>query len=128
MKGAKPIEEWVKEWFPLEFDHVLISYLPNRDMNRKPIPVKPWETRVLKLQGRLFGGATSYPARGSYRRQESGEIILEGTKLVTSFVMDKDLTEQALREVTGLLKEFGKRTGQEAVAFLLDGRMHYIPI
>jgi hypothetical protein len=42
--------------------------------------------------------------------------------------MEKDLMEQAIREATGFLKEFGRKTNQETVAYLLDGRMHWIPI
>jgi len=40
--------------------------------------------------------------------------------------MDQDLTEQALKEVTDFLKEFGKKTDQETVAFVLDGEMYWI--
>lgn len=127
MNQEKPIEEWIKEWFPVEFDHVFISYLPNRDKEGKPIDIASWEEKLLHLQGNLFGGATSYAARGSYRRRD-GDVITEGTKLVTSFVMDKELTPEAVRAVTEELKEFGKQTGQENVAFVLDGRMHWIPI
>ncbi|MCI0613065.1 hypothetical protein L0244_08750 [bacterium] len=110
MDEEKPIEEWIKEWFPVEFDHVFISYLPDRD-----------------LEGKLFGGATSYAARGSYRRSD-GDVITEGTKLVTSFVKEIDLTAEALKSITDCLKEFGRATNQENVAFVLDGRMHWIPI
>lgn len=121
------IEEWVKEWFPVEFEHIFISYLPNKDKDRNCIDVKEWEEKLLELQGRLFGGATSYAARGSYRRS-TGEVIVEGTKLVTSFVMEAELTAEALRKVTDILKKFGRETNQENVAFVLDGRMHWIPI
>lgn len=127
MVKRKAIEEWVKEWFPFEFDHVFISYLPDRDKERNLIEVAYWESKLLELQGRLFGGATSYTSRGAYRKR-TGEVILEGTKLVTSFVMEKELTPGTLKEITDCLKEFGIKTNQENVAFVLDGRMHWIPI
>jgi len=127
MNEEKPIEEWIKEWFPVEFDLVFISYLPNRDKQGKPVEVAAWEEKLLRLQGKLFGGATSYAARGSYRRKD-GDLITEGTKLVTSFVMEKELTAEAIKSVTEGLKEFGRATNQENVAFVLDGRMHWIPI
>jgi len=127
MNDEKPIEEWIKEWFPVEFDHVFISYLPDRDKDGTVLEVAAWEEKLLGLQGRLFGGATSYAARGSYRR-EDGDVIIEGTKLVTSFVIEAELIAEALKSVTDSLKEFGRETNQENVAFVLDGRMHWIPI
>ena len=127
MSQEKPIEEWIKEWFPVEFDHVFISYLPDCDKEGTSIAIDAWEEKLLGLQGRLFRGATSYAARGSYRR-EDGDVIIEGTKLVTSFVMETELTAEALETVTDSLKEFGRETNQENVAFVLDGRMHWIPI
>ena|SRR3990172_10339136 len=127
-KDKEKIASWIREWFPLEFDHVFIAYLPNRNKKGRPIKIGTWEKKALQLQAGMFGGATSYPASGSYRRRSGKGIILEGTKLVTSFVMDKDLTEQALKEVTDFLKEFGKKTDQETVAFVLDGEMYWIEI
>jgi hypothetical protein len=127
MVQEKHIEEWIKEWFPVEFDHVFISYLPDRDQDGKAIKITAWEKKLLELQGGLFGGATSYAARGSYRRSD-GNVITEGTRLVTSFVMEKDLTAEALKSVTDCLKEFGRATNQENVAFVLDGGMHWITI
>ena len=53
---------------PLSHAHVVIAYLPDKDKDAKEFDVEPWETAALKLQGRLFRGATSYPSRGSYRR------------------------------------------------------------
>ena len=55
---------------PLSYAHIVIAYLPNKDKDAKEFDVEPWETAALKLQGRLFRGATSYPSRGSYRRSD----------------------------------------------------------
>ncbi|MCI0446315.1 hypothetical protein L0152_24260 [bacterium] len=43
MDEEKPIEEWIKEWFPVEFDHVFISYLPDRDLEGKVIKIADGE-------------------------------------------------------------------------------------
>src|SRR5688572_9486123 len=118
MNDEKPIEEWIKEWFPFEFDHVFISYLPDRDKDGNPIEIGGWEEKLLGLQGRLFRGPTSYAARGSYRR-EDGDVIVEGTKLVTSFVMETELTAEELKSVTDSLKEFRREANQENVAYVL---------
>ena len=127
------MQDWIKNWFPLEFDHVFISYLPNKDRHGKEFDVEPWETRALEIQAQLFRGATSYPSRGSYRSIDQGGnissgVMIERTRMVISFVSEDALTEQGLKEITDYLKEFGQETGQETVAFVLDGEMYYIDI
>lgn len=127
-------KEWIKEWFPtISYDHVFISYLPNKDRNEKEFDVEPWETKALQIQGRLFRGATSYPSRGSYRKITPegsiiSEVMLEKTRMVVSFVIKREFTPQALKEITDFLKGFGIKTNQEAVAFVVDGEMYYIEI
>ena len=115
----------------IEHDHILISFLPNKDKEGKKISNKTWETRALKLQADLFRGATSYPrtipSRGSYKTSES-KIILEDTKAIVSYVKKDDLTPEALKRFSNFLKDFGKKTKQETVAFALDDQMHYIDI
>jgi len=74
---------------PVPYRHSLISFLPNKDKNGNKFNVEPWDTEALKLQGRLFRGATSYPGRGSYRQiDEHGKIVeevrLEQTRVVSS--------------------------------------------
>jgi hypothetical protein len=126
-------KEWIREWFPVSYDHVFISFLPNKDRQGREFDVEPWETRALEIQGRLFRGATSYPARGSYRQMDQqGAVVtgvmIEETRMVVSFVTDDDLTEETLKEATGFLKEFGRATDQESVAFVLDGEMYYLEV
>ncbi|HOO76715.1 MAG TPA: hypothetical protein PLZ86_03735 [bacterium] len=113
----------------IDFDHILISFLPDRDKEGNKFSNKAWETGALKLQAELFRGATSYPrtipSRGSYRTSE-GKIILEDTKAVLSCVKKEELTPEALKKFSDFLKEFGQKTNQETVAFALDDQMHYI--
>jgi hypothetical protein len=85
---------------PLAHAHIVITYLPNKDKNGKEFDLEPWETEALKIQGRLFRGATSYPSRGSYRQSdETGKVsdegvMIERTRMVISFVAEKDFNEQ----------------------------------
>jgi len=121
---------WIKAWFPASYEHVYISYLPNKDRYGKEFDVEPWETEGLKIQARLFRGATSYPARGSYRvigaeGQIRSGIMLEKTRMIVSFVSETKLTASALAEATNYLKRFGQKTDQESVAFCIDGEMYY---
>lgn len=127
------MREWIKEWFQISYDHVFISYLPNKDKLGKEFDVEPWETKALKIQGRLFRGATSYPSRGSYRKIDSKgsitrRVMLEKTRMVVSFITEEEFTENALVEITNFLKKFGRQTNQESVAFVVDGEMYYIDI
>ena len=111
----------------IDYDHILISFLPNTDKKGKIFNNKTWETKALTLQGDLFRGATSIPSRGSYKTSE-GKIILEDTKAIISYVKKDALTPKALKKFSDLLKDFGKKTKQETVAFALDEQMHYIDI
>jgi hypothetical protein len=124
---------WIRTWFPVAYEHVFISYLPNKDRNGREFDVEPWETEALKIQARLFRGATSYPARGSYRVVDAegsirSGILLEKTRMIISFVSETELTASALAEATNFLKRFGQRTNQESVAFCIDGEMCYLDL
>lgn len=115
----------------IEYDHIVISFLPNRDKAGRKCNNRIWENRALKLQAKLFRGATSYPrtipSRGSYKTAD-GRIIIEDTKAVISYVKKNELTKDALKQYSDFLKDFGKKTNQETVAFALDEQMHYIDI
>jgi hypothetical protein len=131
----KRTENWAgRWWFPLvEFDHIFIAYLPNKDQTEKRFNVGPWETKALKLQGKLFGGATSFPARGSYRVSDqkgkiTAHVMIENTRMVTSFIAEKEFTEEALKAATDFLVDFGRKTNQQVVAFVADDDLYYIPI
>lgn len=117
---------------PLPYDHVLISFLPNKDKDGKEFNVEPWETEALKLQGQLFRGATSYPGRGSYRKSdESGAIVekgvlLETTRPVESFIREEDFTPGALKQIADFLRRFKKETRQDSMAIVVDGELYYL--
>jgi hypothetical protein len=101
---------------PLAHAHIVITYLPNKDKGGKEFDVEPWETEALKLLGRLFRGATSYPSRGSYRQSdETGEVTDEGvmierTRMVVSFVAEKDFNQEAIKAVGAFMRRFKKQT------------------
>lgn len=117
---------------PLSYAHVVIAYLPNRDKNGREFDVEPSETAALKLQGRLFRGATSYPSRGSYRRSdETGAVsdegvMIEKTRMVVSFVAEPDFTEEAIKEMGGFMRRFKRETNQDSIALVVDGEMYYL--
>lgn len=114
------------------YDHVLIVYLPNKDKGGKEFDVEPLETEALRLQGRLFGGATSYPARGSYRKSDArGEIVdagvmVESTRMVESFIKEADFKEEAIEQASRFMHRFKKSACQESVGVLVDGEFYYL--
>ena len=116
---------------PVPYAHVIIVYLPNKDQEGNEFDVEPWDTEALRVQGQLFRGATSYPSRGSYRRSDpSGALVEEGimveqTRMVTSFVTEEDFTEENLRGVKEFLLRFKSETRQDSVAIVVDGEMYY---
>ncbi|HCS48207.1 MAG TPA: hypothetical protein DIW61_08125 [Candidatus Aminicenantes bacterium] len=124
---------WIEAWFPAAYEHVYISYLPNKDRYGREFDVELWETEALKIQARLFRGATSYPARGSYRVIDAegnirSGIMLEKTRMIVSFASETELTASALAEATNFLQRFGQKTNQESVAFCIDGEMYYLDL
>jgi len=91
----------------------------------------PWETEALKLQGRLFRGATSYPSRGSYRTSDArsrveAHVQLEATRMVVSFVQEGDYTSEAVGQVVDFLQRFKRRTRQDSAGLVLDGELYYL--
>lgn len=117
---------------PLSYAHVIITYLPGKDRDEMEFDVEPWETEALKLQGQLFRGATSYPSRGGYRRSDqTGEIVeeqimLEQTRMVTSFVQEEDFNETPLVKMQTFLLQFKNETYQDSVAIVVDSEMYYL--
>ncbi|MEO8504940.1 MAG: hypothetical protein ABI609_13665 [Acidobacteriota bacterium] len=115
---------------PLTHAHVLATYLPDSDRDGKTFDAEPWETEALKLQGHLFGGATSWPSRGSYRESDaagaigSERMILEHTRMVVSFATEHDFSAAALGELAAFLDRFKRETGQDSVAVVIDGEMY----
>ena len=125
--------DWITVCFPVAFDHIIIVYFPNKDCIGNEFDVEPWETRMLEVMGVLFRGATSYPSRGSYRKINTAgnieaDVIIEKTRMIVSFVSEDNFNEQNIKTVTSILKEFGIKTNQESVAFVIDGEMYYINI
>jgi hypothetical protein len=137
VRSKKVPAKWVELFREIGFSalahaHVVITYLPNKGKHGKEFDVEPWETEALKLQGRLFRGATSYPSRGSYRQSDEAgavsdqSVMIERTRMVVSFVAEKDFNEDAVREVGAFMKRFKRRTRQDSVALVVDGEMYYL--
>lgn len=121
----------IEECNRLDYDEIFNAFLPNKDKDEIEFDVEPWETEYLRLMGKLFGGATSVPSRGSYRKiNKTGEIeekvMVEQTRMVVCFIRSDDLTEEALKRISNFLKKFKKETNQESVAFVLGDAMYFL--
>ncbi len=134
MTVAKKKTDWLSGIgaSPVPYAHVVISFLNNKDKDGREFEVEGWETEALRLQGRLFRGATSYPSRGSYRVSDSSGavgdegVMLEKTRMVVSFVSEDDFTEEALAQVGAFLHRFKSKTRQDSVGLVVDGEMYYL--
>jgi hypothetical protein len=121
----------IEECNRLEYDEIFTAFFPNKDKEENVFDVEPWDTEYLKMMGKLFGGATSYPAKGSYRKiKETGEIeekvMVEQTRMVVCFIKEIDFSEIALKEVSDFLKRFKSETNQESVAFVIGDAMYFL--
>ncbi len=115
---------------PLPHAHVVATVLPDHDRVGRTFDAEPWETEALRLQGHLFGGATSWPSRGSYRESDADgrigqeRLILEQTRMVVSFASESDFSATALRALADFLTRFKNATGQDSVALMIDGQLY----
>jgi len=118
------------DFTPLPHAHVVATVLPDRDGVGRTFDTEPWETEALRLQGHLFGGATSWPSRGSYRESDADghigqeRLILEQTRMVVSFASEADFSATALRALAEFLTRFKNATGQDSVALMIDGQLY----
>lgn len=88
--------------------------------------------RPSSSKGACFGEPRRTRSRGSYRQSDDAgavsdeSVMIERTRMVVSFVAEKDFNEEALKEVGAFMKRFKQRTRQDSVALVVDGEMYYL--
>lgn len=55
-----------------------------------------------------------------------GDVMVERTRMVVSFVAEKDFNEAAIKAVGSFMRRFKKQTRQDSVALVIDGEMYYL--
>lgn len=93
----------------------------------KPISPAKFQKRVDEVQtylAKTFGGETTVTGQGGYVA-ESGKLIPEKVKVVTSFADDKDF-EQNVAKVYQKIKDWKKQWKQETVAYMVENDLYLI--
>lgn len=81
--------------------------------------------QVIEFMASTFGGATeSAPQRGGYQA-ESGKIVYEEVRSITSFCTQA-LWRQNLKAVRGMVADRCKEWGQECIGLDFDGVLEFI--
>ena len=51
---------------------------------------------------------------------------MERTRMVVSFVAEKDFREEAIKQIGAFLHRFKRETRQDSAALVVDGEMYYL--
>ncbi|MBV8203139.1 MAG: hypothetical protein JOZ15_21195 [Acidobacteria bacterium] len=100
---------------------VFVLFVPSVDRFRELIDQEFWVAEVLRVLGRLFGGATAFPqGRGVWKDDErGGQLIFDAPVIVQCYTTEQTLEEKA-RELRDFLVRLGKEGRQGAVGFVID--------
>lgn len=99
-------------------------FVPSTDRYGEPVDQAYWTEQALATFGRLFRGATAFPAgRGVWRDdQRGGELVYDDTQMVTAYVaagaFDDD---EVLKHLRAFLCRLGREAGQGEVGIVIDG-------
>ena len=120
MKKAK-IQKALKGLFCL--DHNVKIYVPSTiDVNKK-IDNSSYVKQALELFSDLFGGATSYDAKGAWLSKKG--LVVEDVKIVESYAT-KEALEKGLNKVLRYAEKLKRELKQEAVSVEYDNKLYFI--
>ncbi len=102
-------------------------YLPDKDKNQAQIPdLDDWADGAVQVLTEINGGSTKLPAADGSWKDNRGNILIDNTVVVYSFIRDPDAFEQRFEEIVAFVHEFGKGANQESVMIeLSDGHRAY---
>jgi len=85
-------------------------------------------TQGMKLLAELFGGATSFQAKGGiWYDSEAKEYLVDRPMLLESYASVDELAKvENLDRLIGFMKQVGRDMKQKCVAFVLGDRMHFM--
>lgn len=78
---------------------------------------------VLEALSNLFGGATSYDAKGSWVSNKG--LVLEDIKVCKSYCTSEQL-KAGVDKVIGLCQELKSELGQEAISLEINNKLYFI--
>jgi hypothetical protein len=126
-RSQPPLRE-KENWFDPEATPTrrFAIYLPSRSKDGAAIGnLEALTEDILEILCELFGGATSYPARGVFRTRE-GSLQGEEIRMVECFCESKAWDHHApfLKSLLGVLARI---LDQETIGCALDGQLLFVP-
>jgi hypothetical protein len=102
-------------------------YIPDKDKHRGPVEnVDDWIDAAMRVLTDINGGSTRLPPAAGTWKDKQGQILLDSTTVVYSYVLDPDVFEERFDEIAAFVHEFGKGARQEAVMIeLVEGHRAY---
>jgi len=105
-------------------DHNIKLYIPSTvDVDKKANTGK-YITECLNLFGKLFGGATSFNARGAWVSDTAG-LVVESVKIVEAYATAEGISEHIETVLKYALKR-KKELKQEAISLEYDNKLYFI--
>ena len=99
----------------------LAVYLPDKDRNGNSFDNRVWRDEALRSFSKVGGGASAIrDLAGAWLNPETGELILENTALVYTYVLAEKFVQE-IGEIRAFLHEFGSATDQGEVMVYFGG-------
>jgi hypothetical protein len=100
---------------------LLAVYIPNKDKDGNEINRDVWVQQALERFSAVGGGASAIKdMEGAWLNSETGQLILEDTNLVYTFILPEKFVEH-IAELRALFHDFGRSTNQGEVMFHFGG-------
>ena len=99
----------------------LAVYLPDKDRNGNSFDNQVWIDEALRSFSKVGGGASAIrDLAGAWLNPETGELIVEKTTLVYTYVLPEKFVAE-IGEIRAFLHEFGSSTDQGEVMVHFGG-------
>ena len=99
----------------------LAVYLPDKDRNGNAFDNQVWIDEALRSFSKVGGGASAIrDLAGAWLNPETGELIVENTTLVYTYVLPEKFVME-IAEIRAFLHEFGSATDQGEVMVHFGG-------
>ena len=97
-------------------------YIADRDRLGNAVPgVEGWIGAALSLLSGINGGATKLAPTVGYWQSDTGEMVVEETTIIFSYVKDAENFANRLPDIAAFLHMYGKDTNQGEVVAELFG-------
>lgn len=104
-------------------DHNIRLYIPTTINISEKADTATYLDKALHLFSRLFGGSTSYDAKGSWVSNQN--LVIESVQIVESYAT-KEQVARGLEEVIRFAHKIKTELKQEAVSLEYDNKLYFI--